>query len=102
MGHTINNYDKSGTTLSTINPTNMFYSRIKDMDTNCDFILLFGGTNDWGLGLHLGDKTDTNQTINWYGTLFVNLALLRRKFPDKTIFINEITQRNWLLTSDKA
>lgn len=102
LGYTINNYGKSGTTLSNKNPSNMFYSRVSSMDENCDFVLLEGGTNDWGLGLTLGSKSDISQTVSWYGALFVTLSILRRKFPSRTIFVSEITQRNWTLAKDQV
>ena len=101
MGYSINNHGLSGTTISSINPTNPFYERINSISENCDFILVVGGTNDWGLSVPLGEKTDKSQHT-FYGGLFVTLTQLRRKFPTKTIFVSEILQRNWTATTDQA
>lgn len=94
---TVNNYGISGTTISAIKDTEnfpCFYHRIESMTTDCDFVFMFGGTNDWGLGCPLGTVSDST-LATFYGALYYTLNLLRTKFPAKPIFIGTILQRNY-------
>ena len=96
-GMTVNNYGISGTTISTIKDTEnfpCFYHRIESMTTDCDFVFMLGGTNDWGLGCPLGIVSDRTPTT-FYGALYYTLNLLRTKFPSKPIFVGTILQRNY-------
>lgn len=96
-GVTVNNYGVSGTTISNIRQSDMFYTRIPDMSTSCDFVFVMGGTNDWGLGAPLGDKSHivSHDYSTFYSALYNTLVPLRKKFPFKPIFVATITQRNW-------
>lgn len=94
LGYNVLNYGISGTTISNKNPSNPFSSRVASMDASADFVFILGGTNDWGLGATLGEKTDTTEDT-FYGGLYTTLTALREKYPTKTIFISEILQRNW-------
>lgn len=93
---TVNNYGKSGTTISNINSTDMFKDRISNMSLDCDFIFVLGGTNDWGLGVPLGTKTLVdNDYSTFYNALYNTLSALRNRFPLKPIFVATIPVRNW-------
>ncbi len=97
MGYTVNNYGKGGTTISNATTTNPFYTRIDGMSEDCDFIFMLGGTNDWHYGAVLGNKeniNDENADYNTFcGGLYLTLQALRKKFPDKPIYVSTIMQR---------
>lgn len=95
---TVNNYGISGTTISAIKDTEnfpCFYHRIESMTTDCDFVFMFGGTNDWGLGCPLGTIADRTPST-FYGALYYTLNMLRTKYPTKSIFVGTILQRNYV------
>ena len=92
-GIIVNNYGVGGTTYSSINSSNPFYERVSDMAEDCDFIFVFGGTNDWGLSVQLGNQDDTEPNT-FYGGLNATFSVLRAKFPTKPIFVGTILQRN--------
>ena len=92
-GIVVNNYGISGTTYSNINGTNPFYTRVNGMSEDCDFIFVFGGTNDWGLSAPIGTFSDT-ETDTFYGGLNATFSALRTKYPTKPIFVSTILQRN--------
>jgi len=96
-GITVYNYGVSGTTISNINPTNMFKDRIASMSTDCDFVFVLGGTNDWGLGVPLGQKSQlvTDDYSTFYSAIYNTFAALRDKFKTTPIFCATIPQRNW-------
>ena len=96
-GVVVNNYGVSGTTISNINPSNMFSTRISSMSTSCDFVFVLGGTNDWGLKAPLGAKNALTygNYDNFYNALYTTLTDLRARFQTKPIFISTIPQRNW-------
>ena len=90
---TVNNYGIGGTTYSDIYDSNQFYTRVNAMDDRCDFVFVFGGTNDWGLSAPLGTVRDT-ETDTFYGGLNATFSALRTKYPTKPIFVATILQRN--------
>ena len=94
FGIVVNNYGKSGTTISNKNATNYFVTRVSSMSTDCDFVFVMGGTNDWGLSADLGQKGDITANT-FYGGLYLMFEALRSRFPTKPIFVSTITQRNW-------
>lgn len=92
-GIVVNNYGVGGTTYSSVNSSNPFYSRVSTMSEDCDFIFAFGGTNDWGLSVPIGNPNDTEPNT-FYGGLNATFSALRTKFPTKPIFVGTILQRN--------
>ena len=92
-GIVVNNYGVGGTTYSNINGSNPFYERVSGMTEKCDFIFAFGGTNDWGLSVPIGNQNDTEPNT-FYGGLNATFSALRAKFPTKPIFVETILQRN--------
>lgn len=92
-GIIVNNYGVGGTTYSSVNSSNPFYERVSSMTEECDFVLVFGGTNDWGLSVPIGNQNDTEPNT-FYGGLNVTFNKLRAKFPVKPIFVETILQRN--------
>ena len=92
-GIVVNNYGVGGTTYSNINGSNPFYERVSGMTEECDFIFTFGGTNDWGLSVQIGNPSDTEPNT-FYGGLNATFSALRTKFPTKPIFVGTILQRN--------
>lgn len=92
-GIVVNNYGVGGTTYSNINSSNPFYSRVSTMSEDCNFIFVFGGTNDWGLSVQIGNPSDTEPNT-FYGGLNATFSALRTKFPTKPIFVGTILQRN--------
>lgn len=78
------NYGSSGTTISTTNPTNPFVTRYTAMDDDADIVIVFGGTNDYGLDCPLGTNGSADSS-EFYGAVR-NLANgLLTKYPDATI-----------------
>lgn len=92
-GIVVNNYGVGGTTYSSVNSSNPFYSRVSTMSEDCDFIFAFGGTNDWGLSVPIGNPNDTEPNT-FYGGLNATFSALRAKFPTKPIFVGTILQRD--------
>lgn len=92
-GIVVNNYGVGGTTYSNINSSNPFYSRVSTMSEDCDFVFVFGGTNDWGLSVQIGNPDDTEPNT-FYGGLNATFSALRAKFPTKPIFVETILQRD--------
>lgn len=95
-GITVNNYGVSGSCISNILNAyyTPFYERVSSMNTDCDFVFMFGGTNDWGKNCPLGTKSDTEPNT-FYGALYTTLTALRTRFPTKPIFVCTILQRNY-------
>ena len=92
-GIVVNNYGVGGTTYSSVNSSNPFYSRVSTMSEDCDFVFVFGGTNDWGLSVPIGNPNDTEPNT-FYGGLNATFSALRAKFPTKPIFVGTILQRD--------
>ena len=98
---TVNDYGVSGTSISNIINHDQFYTRVSGMSTDCDFVFVLGGTNDWGLSATLGTKSDTNANT-FYGGLYQLFSALRTRFADKPIFVSNIPQRNWTQDTSQA
>lgn len=89
------NYGVSGTRIAAQhNPTvdcpsfdEHFLLRAVKMDKDADFVVVFGGTNDYGHGdAHIGNPTDrTSETF--YGALHELFTTLINRFPESTIVV---------------
>ena len=64
-----------------------FIGRVEQMDSDCDVVLVFGGTNDYGHGdAPLGNMTDRTE-LTFYGALHVLYTTLINKYPEAKIVI---------------
>lgn len=63
---------------------NPFVTRYKDIRKDADFIVVFGGTNDYGFNTPLGTEEDTSD-ISFYGALYEMLTGLKKEHPDAAI-----------------
>ena len=61
-----------------------FVTRYKEIRKDADFIVVFGGTNDYGFNTPLGTEEDTSD-ISFYGALYEMLTGLRKEHPDAAI-----------------
>lgn len=61
-----------------------FVTRYKDIKKDADFIVVFGGTNDYGFNTPLGNENDTEDT-SFYGSLYVLLTGLKNEHPDASV-----------------
>lgn len=61
-----------------------FVTRYKDIRKDADFIVVFGGTNDYGFNTPLGTEEDTSD-ISFYGALYEMLTGLKKDHPDAAI-----------------
>lgn len=83
LGAVINNYGLSGSTIAGIHP-NRFLDRCLSMDATADVILVFGGTNDYGTNVTLGNYGDTSGET-FYGGLNLLMCGLKQAYPDSQI-----------------
>ena len=71
------------------------HERALTMDTDADYVFVFGGTNDFFNSVQLGNlytlsgstKTATNDTSTFYGALHTLCVNLINRFPDKKIVL---------------
>jgi len=64
-----------------------FLSRIDDIDEDCDLVVVFGGTNDFGHGdAPLGEPTDRTAYTFW-GACHVMCEKLINRFPQSQIVV---------------
>ena len=77
------NYGIGGTCITNIERNN-FISRYSNMDNDADLICVFGGTNDFGHHMPLGDINSTDDKT-FYGALKVLCEGLINKYVGKTI-----------------
>ncbi len=87
------NYGVSGTCIArrkvvTEDPADRdFNMRVEEMDASADVVVVFGGTNDFGVGdAPIGKFTD-NTVYTFYGALHVLYRQLIEKFPEKDIVV---------------
>ena len=81
-----NSFGISGTTISSIQ--NSFIDRIPSMPTDVDYVLVFGGVNDWQLGVTLGQFSDgVSDTSKFYGACHTMMNELTNKYRNGTINI---------------
>ena len=93
LGIIVRNYGKSGSCIS--ERSLPMYERALTMDTDADYVFVFGGTNDFFNSVQLGDlytlsgstKNATNDTSNFYGALHTLCVNLINRFPDKKIVL---------------
>ena len=79
----VRNYGIGGTCITNIESNN-FISRYNTMNDDADLIVVFGGTNDFGHHMPLGDIESTDDKT-FYGSLKVLCEGLINKYPGKTI-----------------
>ena len=64
-----------------------FFSRVADMDSDADIVVVFGGTNDFGHGdAPLGTMSDRTPDT-FYGALHTLYTELLEKFPESPIVV---------------
>ncbi len=81
-----NSFGISGTTISSMQ--NSFINRISSMPTDVDYVLVFGGVNDWQLGVTLGQFSDgVSDTSKFYGACHTMMNELTNKYRNGTINI---------------
>ena len=93
LGIIVRNYGKSGSCIS--ERSLPMYERALTMDTDADYVFVFGGTNDFFNSVQLGElytlsgsiKNATNDTSNFYGALHTLCVNLINRFPDKKIVL---------------
>lgn len=79
-------YGISGSTISS--RSNSFIDRVANMPTDVDCILVFGGVNDWQLGVTLGQFSDgVSDTSKFYGALHTLCNSLTIKYRNGSIDI---------------
>ena len=68
-----------------------FVSRVDEMDLDCDVVIVFGGTNDYGHGdAPLGDVSDRTQ-FTFCGAMHALCEILINRYPgSKIIFITPL------------
>lgn len=94
MGAICRNYGIGGTRIATqkvpsIEPIwdKTFLSRVAEMEQDADYIIVFGGTNDFGHGdAPLGTMFDRNE-YTFYGALHLLYTALIEKYPTAKIGI---------------
>ncbi|MBO4326452.1 MAG: SGNH/GDSL hydrolase family protein [Clostridia bacterium] len=93
LGAEILSYGISGTTIS--GSFDMaFANRVTKIDKSVDLIVVFGGTNDFGADLALGDRDSTRITFTtFYGALRLLCKRLKEKYPDAQYVFLTPTQR---------
>ncbi len=93
-GAIVRNYGISGTRIAVqATPSEEprfdldFQRRAKEMDTDADFVVIFGGTNDYGHGdAPLGVMTDRCDNT-FYGSLHLLFSDIRARFTDSKIAV---------------
>lgn len=76
----VNKYGIGGSTVSTFADQHPMCLRYNEMDSKADFIVIFGGNNDFTQSVPLGNEDDVD-TKTFYGGLNVLLLGLREKYP---------------------
>lgn len=101
-GATVINYGSGGSRISkqtkpSFNPVidRDFILRAKEMQPTADYVVIFGGTNDFGHGDaplgSLGDDTP----YTFYGALFCLYTLLKNKYPTaKMVAVTPLRRRD--------
>lgn len=89
----VRNYGIESTTISAVaRAENAFVSRYQDMDNDADSVVVFGGTNDFGISTPLGTFSDRTD-VSFYGALHVLMSGLIDKYPGKRIIFMTPLQR---------
>ncbi|HKM04837.1 MAG TPA: GDSL-type esterase/lipase family protein [Lachnospiraceae bacterium] len=94
MGATVvNNYGLRGSTIAGIHPER-FIDRCMSMDATANFIIVFGGTNDYGTNTELGSYGDISGET-FYGGLNLMMCGLKQRYPDaEVIFLTPLRRLN--------
>lgn len=72
-------------TLQDLRADRHFLTRVEELDEDCDVIVVFGGTNDYGHGdAPLGEPADRTENSFWGASHLLCQKLIER-FPDKQI-----------------
>ncbi len=61
-----------------------FVTRYREIRKDADFIVVFGGTNDYGFNTPLGTEDDTTD-VSFYGALYEMLTGMKTQYPDASI-----------------
>ena len=62
-----------------------FCLRASEMDTDADAVVVFGGTNDYGMGIPLHDAGYTLDKYTFHGALHILIRTLLERYPGKPI-----------------
>jgi len=62
-----------------------FCLRVDEMDADADAVVVFGGTNDYGMGIPLYDADYTFDKYTFHGALHILIRALLERYPGKTI-----------------
>lgn len=74
---------------------NAFVNRYTQINENADYIIVAGGTNDWGHNTPMGDITDTTD-VGFYGALDVLINGLISTYPNARIVFVTPFQRDYV------
>ena len=74
------------------NNDNSFCNRVDGLDTTCDVVVVWGGTNDFGKGVPIGEKTDTTN-LTFYGAVKNTFDKLIQRIPNSRICVLTAMQR---------
>lgn len=94
LGFETLNVDGIGGTCITRGENNCFLDRYKRLNPDADLIGIWGGQNDMGHSLPLGNIDSTEETT-FYGALKSLCSGLIEKYPGKNIFFITPTPRNY-------
>lgn len=62
-----------------------FCLRVDEMDADADAIVVFGGTNDYGMGIPLYDADHTFDKYTFHGALHILIRALLERYPGSPI-----------------
>ncbi len=95
------NYGEGGTRIARqieMNDTpydHDFNMRVEDMDTDCDIVVVFGGTNDFGHGQAPLGKMEDRTVYTFYGALHTLItSLIKRFIHGEIVFITPLHRHN--------
>jgi lysophospholipase L1-like esterase len=75
-----------------------FTEVVKNIDADCDVIIVFGGTNDFGFNANIGniddEPSDTNQNSSFYSAVSYVANYLTNNFPNAEIIFMTPIPRN--------
>lgn len=86
-----------------VNLDKYFGSRVKDMQDQADYVIVFGGTNDFGHGDaplgRLGDNTEDS----FYGCVYCLYKMLKTKYPKaKIVAITPLHRENEFIKTERG
>ena len=81
-------YGLAGSCISSTSDTGTsiapFTARYREIRKDADFIVVFGGTNDYGFNTPLGNEEDISD-ISFYGALYEMPTGLKKEYPEAAI-----------------